>query len=158
VTKDTPHVNSDQSPIDDTKEPQAMNPSDTDLPTWTVVYDDVSQHPTMLKNIEDVIRNFGVNCQSLAFDGQAKQAQNIAGQLLICLGNKSGSYFSGEENPVENLREIIFETTNQKNQEIPVVVSYSLQQFGAQSIKKKELWQDLIFARNVYLDTMSDDF
>ena len=58
-------------------------------------------------------------------------------------------------NPVENLREIIFETSNSENQDIPVIVTYSVRQLASFN-KKIELWSDLIFARNIYLDTMSE--
>jgi len=36
-----------------------------------------------------------------------------------------------------------------------VIVSYSVGQIAHSAEKKKQLWDDLILARNVYLDTMS---
>jgi len=128
-----------------------------DIPVWSIVYDDDGSSSTnLLKHVESVIRNFGVKIQVLPFNNSIKNPKLIQGQLLICMGDNSGSYFSGEVNPVENLREIIFETSNCNEQEIPVIVTHSLKQLFNATPKKMQLWNDLIFARNIYLDTMSE--
>ena len=129
----------------------------TPLEGLTIVYDDDGNSSSnLLKHVESVIRNFGVKIQVLPFNNSIKNTKLIQGQLLICMGDNSGSYFSGEVNPVENLREIIFETSNCNEQEIPVIVTHSLKQLFNATPKKMQLWNDLIFARNIYLDTMSD--
>jgi len=128
----------------------------SDIPVWSIVYDDDGSSTNLLKHIESVIRNFGVKIQVLPFNNSIKNTKLIQGQLLICMGDNSGGYFSGEVNPVENLREIIFETSNCNEQEIPVIVTHSLKQLFNATPKKMQLWNDLIFARNIYLDTMSD--
>jgi hypothetical protein len=128
----------------------------SDIPTWSIVYDDEGSSSNLLKHVELVTHNFGVKVQVLPFNNSIKNSKMIQGQLLICMGDDSGSYFSGEINPVENLREIIFETSNCNEQEIPVIVTYSLRQLSNATTKKVQLWNDLIFARNIYLDTMSD--
>jgi hypothetical protein len=85
----------------------------------------------------------------------AKNSLRIQGDIVFCFGQVPGQYFSGETNLVEDLREILFETSSERGDEIPVIVSYSIQQIQASVSKKMQLWEDLIFARNVYLDTMS---
>jgi uracil-DNA glycosylase len=70
------------------------------------------------------------------------------------LGDRAGQFFSGENAPVGELREILFETTNDQDHEIPVIVSYALNDLLRDANKKKAFWTDLIFARHVFLDTI----
>jgi hypothetical protein len=100
------------------------------------------------------VQNFGVKTQVLPFQ-VAKNSGQIQGDLVFCFGQVPGQFFSGETNPVEDLREILFETSTVNSDEIPVIISYSISQIKSSASKKKQLWEDLIFARNVYLDTMS---
>jgi len=127
----------------------------TEFPIWTLVYEEHDVPALLWKNLHVVIRNFGVEIQLLAFGEKDLTSQDIEGQIVICFGQKAGQYFSGEKNPTEELREILFETSNCHDQEIPVIVSYSVAQVAHSAEKKKQLWDDLILARNVYLDTMS---
>ena len=94
----------------DTKMEQTMTEQIiSEIPIWSIVYDDDGNSSSnLLKHVESVIRNFGVKIQVLPFNNSIKNTKLIQGQLLICMGDNSGSYFSGEVNPVENLREIIF--------------------------------------------------
>jgi len=125
-----------------------------EFPVWTLIFEESEIHTTLSKHIQIVVQNFGVKTQILPFQA-AKNSRQIDGDLVFCFGQTSGQYFSGETNPVEDLREILFETSSEQRDEIPVIVSYSIQQIQGSASKKKQLWEDLIFARNVYLDTMS---
>ena len=125
-----------------------------EFPVWTLVFEEYDAHRTLAKNIQTVVQNFGVKTQLLPFQA-AKNSGQIQGDLVFCFGQIPGQYFSGESNPVEDLREILFETSSVNRDEIPVIISYSLKQIQGSASKKKQLWEDLIFARNVYLDTMS---
>ena len=154
VPKESPAPNPIQSTNDTHTENTKMSTSKNDFPIWTIIHDIDASSSNMMKHVEAVLRNFGVQIQVLSFDSKNTNS-TIQGQLLICMGEKSGSFYSGEMNPVENLREIIFETSNSENQDIPVIVTYSVRQLASFN-KKIELWSDLIFARNIYLDTMSE--
>ncbi len=125
-----------------------------EFPVWTLIFEEDDMHLSLSKNIQIVIQNFGVKTQLLAFQ-DAKNSGKIQGDLVFCFGQVPGQYFSGETNSVEDLREILFETSSKRRDEIPVIVSYSIQQIQGSVSKKMQLWEDLIFARNVYLDTMS---
>jgi hypothetical protein len=127
----------------------------TEFPLWTLMYEERDLLPSLWKDIQTVIQNFGVKIQVVPFQFQAMDSDQIQGQLLICFGEQSGQHYSGEITAVEGLREILFETTGAYDQDIPVIVSYSMKQIASSAQKKKKLWEDLIFARNVYLDTMS---
>jgi len=119
-----------------------------------LVFEEDDAHTTLSKNIQIVVQNFGVKTQVLPFQA-AKNSGQIQGDLVFCFGQTPGQYFSGESNPVEDLREILFETSSLNRDEIPVIISFSMKQIQGSASKKKQLWEDLIFARNVYLDTMS---
>jgi hypothetical protein len=125
-----------------------------EFPLWTLIFEEDDVHTNLAKNIQIVVHNFGVKTQALPFQA-AKNSEKIQGDLVFCFGQSPGQYFSGETNPVENLREILFETSSANRDEIPVIISYSMKQIHGSASKKKQLWEDLIFARNVYLDTMS---
>ena len=127
----------------------------TEFPLWTLMYEESDLLPSLWKDIQTVIQNFGVKIQVLSFHPEVTTSDLIQGQLLICFGEKSGQHYSGEITAVEGLREILFETMGANDQDIPVIVSYSMKQIASSGQKKKKLWDDLIFARNVYLDTMS---
>ena len=125
-----------------------------EFPVWTLIFEEDDVHTNLSNNIQVVVQNFGVKTQILPFE-VAKNAGKIQGDLVFCFGQKPGQYFSGETNPVEDLREILFETSCVNRDEVPVIISYSLKQIQGSASKKKQLWEDLILARNVYLDTMS---
>ena len=125
-----------------------------EFPLWTLIFEEDDGYTNLAKNIQIVVQNFGVKTQVLPFQ-VAKNSLKIQGDLVFCFGQTPGQYFSGEINPVEDLREILFETSSVNRDEIPVIISYSMKQIQSSSSKKKQLWEDLIFARNVYLDTMS---
>ncbi len=125
-----------------------------EFPIWTLIFEEGDLLTTLSKNVQIVVQNFGVKTQVIPFQASINSSQ-IQGDLVFCLGQTSGQYFSGETNTIEDLRGILFETSGEHRDEIPVIVSYSMQQIYHSAIKKKQLWDDLIFARNVYLDTMS---
>jgi len=143
-----------KSPKIEQQEPENISMT-AEFPVWTLVYEEHDVPASLWKNLHVVIRNFGVEIQLLAFRENDLTPQDIQGQLVICFGQKAGQRFSGEKNPIEELREILFETSNCHGQEIPVIVSYSVGQIAHSAERKKQLWDDLILARNVYLDTMS---
>jgi len=153
VSKENSSLDTNKLKNDTQIEKTKMSTSNNDLPIWTIIYDNDGNVSKIMKHVEAVLRNFGLEIQALPFDSKDINNQ-IRGQLLICMGEKSGSFFSGEMNAVENLREIIFETCNAEDQDIPVIVTHALKQLVFFN-QKIELWSDLIFARNVYLDTMS---
>jgi hypothetical protein len=125
-----------------------------EFPVWTLIFEEDEIQTTLTRNILLVVQNFGVKTQVLPFQG-AKNSSQIKGDIVFCFGQTPGQYFSGETNSVEDLREILFETSSEHRGEIPVIVTYSVRQILSSAVKKKQLWDDLIFARNVYLDTMS---
>jgi DNA polymerase III psi subunit len=127
----------------------------TDFPVWTIVVNNHPKTAALLQNIKKVIQNFGVQIQLIHEPVSQISPQSIQGNLVLALGESAGQYFSQESAPVEELREILFETTNHLNLEVPVIVSYSLEELLNKPIHKKELWADLVFARNVFLDTMA---
>ena len=135
--------------------PQLENAMTTqEFPVWTLIFEDGEIDMALSKNIQLVVQNFGVKTKVLPF-GLSKDMEQIEGDLVFCFGQNPGQHFSGESNPIEDLREILFETSGKHRDEIPVIISYSIKQIQASPSKKKQLWDDLIFARNVYLDTMS---
>lgn len=125
-----------------------------DFPIWTLVTADQDFSPNLWNSIQRVIESFGVKTQVLFFERKTFTTSQIEGQLLIGFGEAVGQYFAQEINPLEELRDIIFETTAASAQEIPVIVTYAVAHIGSSAERKKNLWNDLIFARNVYLDTM----
>ncbi len=122
-------------------------------PIWTLVVDDVSSFSSLFQHIQKMIQNFGVEIQVITFD-QSVNAEDIRGDFLISFGDRSSQFFSGEPSLVHELREILFETTNALQQEIPVIATFGLKDLYQNPLKKQQLWTDLIFARNVFLDTM----
>jgi hypothetical protein len=144
---------SGESPIFNSPQPESVMTTQ-EFPIWTLVFEEDDAHTTLSKNIQIVVQNFGVKTQVLPFQA-AKNSGQIQGDLVFCFGQAPGQYFSGESNPVEDLREILFETSSLNRDEIPVIISFSMKQIQGSATKKKQLWEDLIFARNVYLDTMS---
>jgi len=122
-------------------------------PVWTLVVEDAASFAPLFKNIQKMIQNFGVEVQIVQFD-PAIVAKQIHGDLLIAFGERASQFFSGEHTLVSELREILFETSNRSEQEIPVIATYDLKDIYQNSAKKQQLWTDLIFARNVFLDTM----
>jgi hypothetical protein len=137
-------------------QPQLSNKTmNSNFPVWTLVIDQKPSTLVILKNIQKVIHNFGVETQVLTDDPSALTKSSIRGHLLLALGDLAGRHFSGENAPTSELREILFETINDQDQEIPVIVTHSLEGILGDTKKKKDFWVDLIFARNVFLDTMA---
>jgi len=126
---------------------------DASYPVWTLVVDDISSYSSLFQHIQKTILNFGVEIQIITFHPSIN-ADDIRGNLLISFGDQSSQFFSGEPSPIHELREILFETTNASQQEIPVIATFGLKDLYLHPIKKQQLWTDLIFARNVFLDTM----
>jgi hypothetical protein len=135
--------------------PQEQSSMQANFPIWTVVLEDTTQTKSLWENVRKVIKNFGVELQIITDPAQSISANQIQGSLLIALGETACQHFSGERAPISELREILFETTNQYDQEIPVIISYSILDLLRDPAKKKQFWSDLIFARNVFLDTMA---
>jgi hypothetical protein len=144
---------SGELPVFNSTQPESVMTTQ-EFPIWTLVFEEDDANTSLFKNIQTVVQNFGVKTQVLPFQ-VAKNSGQIQGDLVFCFGQVPGQFFSGETNPVEDLREILFETSSINRDEIPVIISYSMSQIKSSASKKKQLWEDLIFARNVYLDTMS---
>lgn len=125
----------------------------TSYPVWTLVVEDMTSFSSLLKNIQKMIQNFGVEVQIIKFE-PTTVAQEIRGGLLIAFGDRPSQFFSGEHAPVGELREILFETSNLSEEEIPVIATYNLKDIHQSPAKKQQLWADIVFARNVFLDTM----
>jgi uracil-DNA glycosylase len=94
-----------------------------------------------------------VKTKTLVFDANSWISNQVQGNFLIAFGEKAGQFFSNEPAPVDGLREIIFGATNQEDEEIPVIVSYGISDLLKNPTLKKNLWNDLLFARSVYLET-----
>jgi len=141
-----------QDPIPQPIMSQPMNPQ---FPIWTLVLNANPATHGLLKNIQKVIQNFGVEVQFVTEPPSNLSSQDIRGQLLIAFGEIAGAHFSQESAPLAELREILFETINEQDQEIPVVITYPLEELLQDPVKKKWLWADLVFARNVFVDTMA---
>jgi DNA polymerase len=141
------------APVAELTIPKEKKNMASSYPVWTLVVEDSASFAPLFKNIQKMIQNFGVEVQIVQFD-PAIVAKEIHGGLLIAFGERPSQFFSGEHTSVSELREILFETSNRSEQEIPVIATYDLKEVYQNPVKKQQLWTDLIFARNVFLDTM----
>ena len=140
-------------PVVEPETPKEKKNMATSYPVWTFVVEDLTSYSSLLNNIQKMIQNFGVEVQIVKFD-PAIESKEIRGDLMIAFGDRPSQFYSGENAPVSELREILFETSNFSEQEIPVIATYDLKDVYQNPVKKQQLWTDLIFARNVFLDTM----
>lgn len=125
----------------------------SDLPSWVVVATPQDIKTPLFTKLMTVIRKFGVAICVLEFKtADAWQSGLVNGNLLIAFGDAPGKFFSGEPSMAQELREIIFETQNSIGDDIPVLVSHSMEALARHPIKKREVWQDLIMARAIFLE------
>jgi hypothetical protein len=122
-------------------------------PEWILVAESSSITSPLFNKIVLTIEKFGVKTTTVPFTGNNWKSNQVKGNFLIAFGEKVGQFFSNEPATVDGLREIIFGASNHEEEEIPVIVSYSISDLLKNPKLKKSLWNDLVFARSVYLET-----
>lgn len=121
---------------------------------WAIVMESVSTAGALFERIKNSIMDLGVQLnviESDRFNDLAKQLFDC--EMVLALGDKAGIALSGEEDTIDNLRGIIFETQNASGEEIPVLVSYHPEQLIKQPSKKSELWDDVVWARSIWIES-----
>jgi hypothetical protein len=158
----TPESNSSQVPdsilspvskaVSPTSSEQNIMPAKELKPTWVIVAKpNVIQTPIFVKII-GAIRKFGVDTLILEFNPTRWQVELVKGDLVISFGDATAQFFSNEPSTAQDLREIIFETQNHEGNDIPVIITHDIEVLRKNPIKKKEVWNDLVMARSVYLE------
>lgn len=122
------------------------------IPTWVIVTKANAMQTPLFSKVMSTIRKFGVEIVTIEFQPSTWQIQAVTGDLLLAMGDAPGQFFSKEPSAVQELREIIFETTNHEGNEIPVLVTHDIEHLRNNPIKKRDLWNDLVMARSVYLE------
>jgi hypothetical protein len=121
---------------------------------WSLVFDQNDTFQSKLgQQILRAIENLGVTYQLIELGLKQLQPSHIEGQVLIAFGQKVGQLVSGEHDAVEHLRGIIFEGLNQDGEEIPALVTYSLSDLMRSPKSKSSFWDDLLWARSVWIDS-----
>jgi len=131
---------------------RTIMPSKETLPTWVIVAKANAIQTPLFSKVISTIRKFGVEVLTLEFQPSNWQAQSVKGDLLIAFGDAAGQFFSKEPSSAQELREIIFETTNHEGNDIPVLITHDIETFRKIPMKKRDLWNDLVMARSVYLE------
>jgi hypothetical protein len=121
---------------------------------WTLLLDqNEAAQENLRSQVLRAIEDLGVTCQVLELGRDSLQASHIEGQVLIALGQKMGQLLSGERDSVDHLRGILFDAQNKEGEEIPALVSYSLTDLARAPKNKSSFWDDLLWARSVWLDS-----
>lgn len=121
---------------------------------WTLVFDqNDANHEKLRLQVLRVIDDLGGACQILELGSNELQASRIEGQILIAFGQKMGQLVSGERDTVDHLRGILFDAQNKVGEEIPALVTYSLADLIRAPKNKSFFWDDLLWARSVWLDS-----
>lgn len=121
---------------------------------WTLLLDQNEAAQANLRSqVLRAIEDLGVTCQVLELGGDSLQTSHIEGQVLIALGQRMGQLLSGERDSVDHLRGILFDAQNKEGEEIPALVSYSLTDLARAPKNKSSFWDDLLWARSVWLDS-----
>jgi hypothetical protein len=121
---------------------------------WSLVFDQNDTVQSKLaQQILRAIENLGVTYQLIELGANQLQPSQIEGQVLIAFGQKIGQLVSGEHDSVEHLRGIIFEGQNKDGEEIPALVTYSLSDLMRSPKNKSSFWDDLLWARSVWIDS-----
>jgi hypothetical protein len=158
----TPESNPSQKPDSDASQfaksvslnlsEKNMMPTKELKPTWIIVAKpNVIQTPIFIKIITS-IKKFGVDTLILEFNPSNWRAETVKGDLVIAFGDVAAQFFSNEPTSAQELREIIFETQNHAGDDIPVIITHDIETLRNTPIKKKEVWNDLVMARSVYLE------
>lgn len=129
-----------------------MTSSKDQLPTWVIVASANAMQSPLFSKITNTIRKFGVEVLTLELFPKTLQAHDVKGDLVIAFGDAAAQFFSKEPSSAQELREIIFETTNEEGDDIPVVITHDIEVLRNTPIKKKDLWNDLLMARSIYLE------
>jgi hypothetical protein len=138
--------------VSPTSSKQNMMPAKELKPTWIIVAKpNVIQTPVFIKIIA-TIKKFGVDTLTLELNPSNWHAEAVKGDLVIAFGDAAAQFFSNEPTSAQELREIIFETQNHAGDDIPVIITHDIETLRNIPIKKKEVWNDLIMARSVYLE------
>jgi len=139
-------------PVFPTSSKQNMMPAKELKPTWIIVAKpNVIQTPIFIKIVAS-IKKFGVDTITLEFNQSNWRSEAVKGDLVIAFGDAAAQFFSNEPTSAQDLREIIFETQNHEGNDIPVIITHDIETLRNTPIKKKEVWNDLIMARSVYLE------
>lgn len=121
---------------------------------WTLLLDQNEASQANLRSqVLRAIEDLGVTCQVLELGSNSLQTSHIEGQVLIALGQKMGQLVSGDRDSVDHLRGILFDAQNKEGEEIPALVSYSLTDLARAPKNKSSFWDDLLWARSVWLDS-----
>jgi hypothetical protein len=129
-----------------------MTSSNDQLPTWIIVASANAMQSPLFSKVTNTIRKFGVEVLTLEMLSNTLQTKDIKGDLVIGFGDAAAQFFSNEPSSAQELREIIFETTNEEGNEIPVVITHDIEALRNTPIKKRDLWNDLVMARSIYLE------
>jgi hypothetical protein len=139
-------------PVSPTLSKQNIMPSKELKPTWIIVAKaNVIQTPVFIKIIA-TIKKFGVDTLTLELNPSNWRPEAVQGDLVIAFGDGAAQFFSNEPTSAQELREIIFETQNHTGDDIPVIITHDIEVLRNTPIKKKEVWDDLVMARSVYLE------
>lgn len=121
---------------------------------WTLLFDQNDANQEKLRSqVLRVIDDLGGMCQILELGSNELQASHIEGQVLIAFGQKMGQLISGERDSVDHLRGILFDAQNKAGEEIPALVTYALTDLMRAPKNKSSFWDDLLWARSVWLDS-----
>ncbi len=145
------HIQNDQPSFSPLTERTVM-PSPQTLPTWVIVAKANAMQTPLFSKVISTIRKFGVEILTLEFQSSNWQVEAVKGDLLIAFGDAPGQFFSKEPSTAQELREIIFETSNHEGNDIPVLITHDIETLRNNPIKKRDLWNDLVMARSVYLE------
>ncbi len=121
---------------------------------WTIVMDSIKEGAGLFGRIRTSIKDLGVQLNIVEmehFSDLSKQLLDC--EMVLALGEKAATALSGENDSIENLRGIIFETQNASGEDIPVLASYHPSQLIKQPSKKTELWDDIVWARSIWIES-----
>ena len=143
-----------EAPIVITNEDESIHQRADLLMHWTLVIDSsIGQCDVLFKKIIRSIEDLGTNCQVFQFDQNNYKVGDFEGELVLAFGEKAGRLLSGENDRLENLRGILFEALNKEGEDIPVIMTYHPKDLLSNSSLKPKLWDDVLWARSIWLET-----
>ena len=121
---------------------------------WTIVMDSIKEGAGLFSRIRTSIKDLGVQLDIVEIEHNADLSRHLLDcEMVLALGAKAAAALSGENDSIENLRGIIFETQNANGEDVPVLVSYHPSQLIKQPSKKTELWDDIVWARSIWIES-----
>ena len=120
---------------------------------WMLVKDPDSASNPLFVKICRAIQDLGVKYQVLELKGNNISHKDIEGDLVLVFGQRPGSILSQENDSIEHLRGILFESQNQLGEDIPVIITYHPREIMANNLLKSALCDDILWSRSIWLES-----